>query len=138
MSARQSAASSLGLDWLFIAGDCLLFVFKVVHFNTVSPLAGLLLFLMAEFAEPLLLSGVDVAYDCSILGALIAHQEATLSAVVSAFGGSKLARAAHAYLGHTVRNPGSGEDRARFAAASLQQTAAAVVDVLHPGMLFFI
>lgn len=65
--------------------------------------------MLAAFAEPLFLLGVDVQDQPPVFGARVAHQEAALPAVMPTLGPGEPSEAAHAPFGNLVWDPGAGQ-----------------------------
>ncbi len=111
---------------VFITGFCQIVVLlRAILSSAVSPQARCLIFpirSVAESADSQLLGGVNVAYHCPLLGAGIADQKATFSAVVSTSGLCEVVEAAHAFEGGLVWDPGNSKGGTRLAAAFLQQS----------------
>lgn len=147
LSQVQPVTGSVDLDQIFI-----LFITGPDHVLLILPVGAILpgavapqptgpFFFelgLAQTADPLHLGGVNVADHCTVFGAGVADQEATLSAVVSAFGGAEIAEAAHALERSLIGDPGVGEGGGTSGAAGLWQGRLALLDANHPGLLLIV
>lgn len=93
--------------------------------------------MLAPFAKPLFLVGVDVQDYPPVFGARVANQEAAFPAVMPPLGLGEPCEAAHAPFGNLIWDPSNCEGVAGPRGGALQYVGLAALNVCDPGLFLF-